>query len=60
MGMQAIGGEHLHTEVVRMGNTVQAWIEDGRNITHIMLDQDQAADIVRKIGEVLTYDLNDA
>jgi hypothetical protein len=60
MGMQAIGGEHLHTEVVRMGNTVQAWIEDGRNITHIMLDQDQAAEIVRKIGEVLTYDLNDA
>lgn len=43
-----------------MGNTVQAWIEDGRNITHIMLDQDQAAEIVRKIGEVLTYDLNDA
>lgn len=60
MGMQAIGGEHLHTEVVRMGNTVQVWIEDGRNITHIMLDQDQAAEIVRKIGEVLTYDLNDA
>ena len=60
MGMQAIGGEHLHTEVVRMNNTVQAWIEDGRNITHIMLDQDQAAEIVRKIGEVLTYDLNDA
>lgn len=60
MGMQAIGGEHLHTEVVRMGNTVQAWIEDGRNITHIMLDEDQAAEIVRKIGEVLTYDLNDA
>ena len=60
MGMQAIGGEHLHTEVVRMGNTVQAWIEDGRNITHVMLDHDQAADIVRKIGEVLTYDLNDA
>lgn len=60
MGMQAIGGEHLHTEVVRMGNTVQAWIEDGRNITHIMLDRDQAADLVRRIGEVLTHELYDA
>lgn len=60
MGMQAIGGEHLHTEVVRMGNTVQAWIEDGRNITHIMLDRDQAADFVRRIGEVLTHELHDA
>lgn len=60
MGIQAIGGERLHTEVVRIGNTVQAWIEDGRNITHVMLDQAQAAEIARKIGEVLTYDLNDA
>ena len=60
MGMQAIGGEHLHTEVLRMGNTVQAWIEDGRNITHIMLDRDQAADLVRRIGEVLTHELHDA
>lgn len=43
-----------------MGNTVQAWIEDGRNITHIMLDRDQAADLVRRIGEVLTHELHDA
>lgn len=43
-----------------MGNTVQAWIEDGRNITHIMLDRDQAADFVRRIGEVLTHELHDA
>lgn len=60
MGMQSIGGEHLHTEVVRHGNTVQAWVEDGRHITHIMLDREQAADLVRRIGEVLTYDLHDA
>ena len=60
MGMQAIGGEQLHIEAVRSGCTISAFIEDGRNITHVMLDQDQAAELVRKLGEVLTYELYDA
>ena len=60
MGMQAIGGEQLHIEAVKAGRTISAFIEDGRNITHLMLDEDQAAELVRKLGEVLTYELHDA
>jgi hypothetical protein len=60
MALQSIGGEQLHIETVRMGNTIQAWIEDGRHITHVMLDERQAANLVNRLTEVLTKELEDA
>ena len=60
MPMQSIGGEDLHIETVRHGNTVQAYIEDGRNITHMMMDTRQASELVRKIHEVMEREPDDA
>ena len=60
MALQAICGEILHIETAKLGRTVQAWIEDGRHITHVMLDEDQAVELMRKLGEAMAYELHDA
>jgi hypothetical protein len=56
---QSIGGEELHIEAMRMGNTIQVWTSDGRHITHMMFDLDQASTMARKIVEALTFEETD-
>ena len=60
MGLQSIGGEYLHAEVTVLAHTVQAWIDDGRNITHVMLDREQASDLIRKMTAALDREVADA
>jgi hypothetical protein len=60
MGLQSIGGEYLHAEVTGLAHTVQAWIDDGRNITHVMLDREQASDLIRKMTAALDREVQDA
>lgn len=60
MGFQSIGGEYLHVEATGLAHTVQAWIDDTRNITHVMLDREQASDLVRKITAALDREVADA
>ena len=47
---QSIGGEELHIEAVAMGNTIQVWTSDGRNITHRMFSRDQAQELIDAIS----------
>lgn len=60
MGLQHVGGEELHIESCRSGNTVQIWMSDDRHITHLMFDLDQAREMIRKIEEVMIREVPDA
>jgi hypothetical protein len=60
MGLQHVGGEYLHIESTRSGNTVQVWMSDDRHITHLMFDERQAVDMIRKLEECLTKEIPDA
>jgi hypothetical protein len=60
MGMQAIGGEYIHVEASGLPSIVQAWIDDTRNLTHMMLSREQAADLIQKLSDALDREIADA
>ena len=60
MGMQSTGGEYLHVEAAGLPNIVQAWIDDTRNLTHMMLSREQAADLIQKLAAALDREIADA
>jgi hypothetical protein len=60
MGLQHVGGEDLHIEAVRSGNTIQVWMSDDRHITHLMFDELQTVEMVRKLEEALRREIEDA
>jgi len=60
MGLQSIGGEYVHIEASGLPNIIQAWIDDARNITHIMLSYEQASDLVLKLIAALDREIADA
>ena len=60
MGLQSIGGEYVHIEASGLPNIVQAWIDDARNMTHVMLSREQAADLIHKLSAALDREIADA
>lgn len=60
MGLQSIGGEYMHVEVSGLANTVQAWIDDARNMTHLLLTREQTSDLIHKLSAALDREIQDA
>jgi hypothetical protein len=60
MGLQSIGGEYVHIEASGLPNIVQAWIDDARNMTHVMLSREQAVDLIQKLSAAIDREIADA